>query len=65
MLFNNVDIWRLASIKYESLLGDNKDQIITSFSNVEVRIVEENRDGSNIEIHFFDTLLYGNENTHK
>jgi 16S rRNA G966 N2-methylase RsmD/SAM-dependent methyltransferase len=58
--YNSVDIIRLASIKAENIV-DKKDNILSSFSNVEIYFVEDTKTEFSIEIHFFDTLIYGTD----
>jgi SAM-dependent methyltransferase len=57
--FNGTDVWRVATIK-ESSIEKNED-IIKSLSNVEIRESVNN----SFEIHFFDTLLFGNSDMYK
>jgi hypothetical protein len=35
--------------------------ILSSFSNVEIYFVEDTKTDFSIEVHFFDTLIYGSE----
>jgi hypothetical protein len=58
--YNSVDIIRLASIKDENIV-DKKDNILSSFSNVEIYFVEDTKTEFSIEVHFFDTLIYGTD----
>jgi 16S rRNA G966 N2-methylase RsmD/SAM-dependent methyltransferase len=58
--YNSVDIIRLASIKSENIV-DKKDNILSSFSNVEIYFVEDTKTEFSVEVHFFDTLIYGTD----
>ena len=60
IVYNSVDIIRLASIKSENIKGDI-NPILKSFSNIEIYFIEDTTESFLIEIHFFDTLLYGEE----
>ncbi len=63
IVYNSVDIIRLASIKTENIVDKNED-ILTSFSNVEIYFVEDTKTEFSIEVHLFDTLIYGKERTY-
>jgi tRNA G46 methylase TrmB len=61
--YNSVDIIRLASVKAENIKGDIS-YILKSLSNVEIYFIEDTTSMFSIEVHFFDTLLYGEEKTY-
>jgi SAM-dependent methyltransferase len=59
VVFNGTDVWRVATVKESSI--EKKEDILKSLSNVEIREIDDNK----FEIHFFDSLIFNNEDVYK